>query len=305
MKCIKVVALSSQEDGTEGLHVSGSEDTNMSSVSTPSASVPGYLEDRISALQAVAQERSLAELRSCRLLLNHVSVGMGEHMSLALNLDPSIEIPEGYFRLTESLTNLATSRLYSRVGILGGIRDMSVYKRVAEIVSSSPEVSSRISGWYAEHVAVIERAIQYASNFVIATGGVLPYIDEHYIVDMTTNMPRELLEEIDTIASALIRVFTTNGLVSSSWGLVPDIVIPETTMRSMETAEVRAYFRRIKAIACSPQLILTNPGIRQKVRALGTEIFDSEDSLRGLNAVCEFNREYCPYLRRVWGDVCE
>jgi hypothetical protein len=71
------------------------------------------------------------------------------------------------------------------------------------------------------------------------------------------------------------------------------------TNPSDASPRVKEYFDRIKAVASTPELVLRDAAIEAKVQEIGQEIH-RELGHDGMVAVCEYNRQYHPFIERAW-----
>jgi hypothetical protein len=261
--------------------------------------------------------------------MTHALFGLSKHMSAITEIDPSSKIPSKTVELREELTkslksivsflNFPYPHPAAILGMAGGIRFMSLMKRISEKVGATESVPSVVSSWHRDQAAIFARAIEGLSAFLSE------FMETENLVGLRDTIPENILELAQTTSNDLIKEYSEGALSHAVDRLIPQVSIPKiwenkatssilegqsvihivtkkVTDPSSASPETKAFFERIQEIAKTPESVLTDKSAKEKIREIGQEIYNQHGHA-GMVAVCEYNRQYHPFIERAWDHI--
>jgi len=282
----------------------------------------------------------MSELMAAKFCLAHTNLALRRYMNQITTIDSRSPIvsaiafsSEKLFKKEGVIQFFINARLVISIpsAPMGeAVVLMSVQKRIFDrfVAISSLEADSPVIRFYKDQSAVLDRAIAGMSAFLTESVDIsnlevlrddVPAIFEDYISGtvsamvsgysestVATIVPEEVQidREWTRRAPAPIRISepTPVDLNSSHSNLPIFSSAPSRPVAGPDRAFVETFFNRIKQIAPTPELMDTNPDIEAQVRLIGQEIFDQKGH-EGMVAVCEFNRQYKPYINITWNRI--
>jgi len=307
-----------------------------SSSSSVAGSIPSYLQEGLDDCTATAgrTQRGISELMAAKFCLAHTDLALKRYMNqiTAIDSDSPIvletaELRAQLVRMEEAMQTFVNFPLPVPQLILGmapAIRYMSIQKRIFDrfVAISSLEADSPVIKFYKDQSAVLDRAIAGMMAFLTE------YMETSNLEGLRDTIPAAVEELISETAAAMDSGYSRSTVativpeevqIEREWArraaapapfdftsLYSNVIrigsAPSRPVSSPDSALFETFFNRIKEIAPTPELLITNTAIKAQVRLIGQEIYNQKGH-EGMVAVCEFNRQYKPFIERAWDGI--